>query len=308
MKPAYATKDLSIDNDMSSLNSLPEIENNLDTIDEDNPDVQVQEVKTFLEKHDSHENDFDGDSDYYIPGTNELNHSEAEKDNSHLSFLGNRLLRKSSPPQKPIPVTPPQKRFEIPQESDMYNDRDSMSTIETGAPKKPLKTWYRGLVIHQSCHSQMAEDMINKDMYFNTISVGITAITSSAIFTSLAPNSDGGIKTAGGGNTLAVSAGILAAFNTVLQAVMKTVNYARKGEQHLAAFKRFTKMRFKMENLIGNTTTYDHHDQIDEKKLNDWIEKYEELLEQEPIIPQEILEEITEKEDSMGLRWTSSGT
>mmetsp|Transcript_62126 Transcript_62126/g.69558 ORF Transcript_62126/g.69558 Transcript_62126/m.69558 type:complete len:185 (-) Transcript_62126:32-586(-) len=163
--------------------------------------------------------------------------------------------------------------------------------------KKPIKQWYRSLVIRQSCHSHMAEDMINKDMYLNTLSVGITAITSSAIFTSLAPSNDGGgIKTSGGGTQLAMMAGILAAINTVLQAVMKTVNYARRGEQHLISFKGFTKMRFKLENLIGNPKRYENDEKINEKMLSRWIDKYEELIEMEPIIPEEILEEITKQE------------
>jgi hypothetical protein len=153
----------------------------------------------------------------------------------------------------------------------------------------------------------MAEDLMTKDMYYNTLSVGITAITSSAIFTSLAPSTGGGaIDIAAGGNTLDLFAGVLAASNTILQAIMKTMNYARRGEQHLVAFKNFTKMRFKMENLIGDSKNYSHHEEINEKSLNDWIEKYEELLDYEPIIPQDILEEITDREDNAGLKWACS--
>ena len=120
----------------------------------------------------------------------------------------------------------------------------------------------------------MAEDLMTKDMYYNTLSVGITAITSSAIFTSLAPSTGGGaIEIATGGNALAVFAGVLAASNTILQAIMKTMNYARRGEQHRVAFKNFTKIRFKMENLIGDSENYSHHEEINEKYLNDWIER-----------------------------------
>jgi hypothetical protein len=78
----------------------------------------------------------------------------------------------------------------------------------------------------------------------NTLSVALTAITSSAIFTSLSPaaaatnsNSSGGGGGGGGGggsnaeleldngesNRLALAAGCIAAFNTVLQAIMQTL-------------------------------------------------------------------------------------
>lgn len=68
----------------------------------------------------------------------------------------------------------------------------------------------------------MAEDLMTKDMYYNTLSVGITAITFSAIFTSLEPSTRGGaIDIATGGNTLAFFVCVLAASNTILQALCK---------------------------------------------------------------------------------------
>eukprot|EP00532_Pseudo-nitzschia_australis_P009568 CAMPEP_0168238566 /NCGR_PEP_ID=MMETSP0140_2-20121125/20964_1 /TAXON_ID=44445 /ORGANISM="Pseudo-nitzschia australis, Strain 10249 10 AB" /LENGTH=149 /DNA_ID=CAMNT_0008172627 /DNA_START=367 /DNA_END=816 /DNA_ORIENTATION=+ len=143
-------------------------------------------------------------------------------------------------------------------------------------------------------------------MYSNTISVAITALTSSAIFTSLVKNDHEGTKLsqAGPSKYLALSAGILAALNTILQAIMKNMAYARRGESHLNAFKQYTKMRFKMENLVGDTVSYYHHDGVDNTLLDEWVVKYEELLELEPIIPQEIFEYITDKEDNAGLKWT----
>ena len=61
-----------------------------------------------------------------------------------------------------------------------------------------------------------------------------------------------------------------------------------------------------MENLIRDSKNYSHHEEFNEKYPNDCIEKYEELLDDEPIIPQDILEEITYREDNAGLRWTCS--
>ena len=142
-----------------------------------------------------------------------------------------------------------------------------MISVDTlpGETRKPLKNWYRKLVIKQSCRSLMAEDLMTKDMYYNTLSVGITAITFSAIFTLLEPSTGGGaIDIATGGNALAVFAGVPTASNTILQAIMKTMNYARRGEPHLVAFKNLTRMKFKMENLIGDSKNYSHHEEFNE--------------------------------------------
>lgn len=185
------------------------------------------------------------------------------------------------------------------------NYRESMISIENnGGSCKPLKTWYRTLVIRQSCHSQMAEDFQQKDRRINTISVAITAITSSSIFSSLAPPDPN--EKSSSYSFMALFAGVLAAVNTVILAIAKTCNYARKGENHLAAFKDYTRLRFKMENLVGDKQSYYHHDGIDDADLDKWIEKYTALLESEPIIPQDVFEEVEEKEDNAGLKWTKS--
>jgi hypothetical protein len=121
------------------------------------------------------------------------------------------------------------------------NKRNSMIYMgQLAGGNKPINKWYRGLVVRQCCHSHLASTYIKNDLYMNTLSVALTAITSSAIFTSLSPaaaatnsNSSGG---GGGGgsnaeleldngesNRLALAAGCIAAFNTVLQAIMQTL-------------------------------------------------------------------------------------
>ena len=308
-------------NNSSALNSDgDESADHLDTIDEDEENPKMQRVESVLDYVGDSDNDNDSENGHE---GNNVNWQEEEekitfskpknKTKNRLNYFGNLKLpvsfdkdKKSSKPKQIIPGGGNNDNANVCRELE-----SSMMSFENfqggqGGTIKPLKTWYRSLVIRQSCHSHMAEDMIAKDMYFNTISVAITAITSSAIFTSLVPSSPNSIEEAqtGGYNTLAILAGVLAAFNTVLQAIMKTMAYNRKGEQHLVAFKMFTRMRFKMENLIGDRKRYSHHEDIDDKMLSEWIEKYVELLESEPIIPQDILEEMSEKEDNAGLKWT----
>jgi hypothetical protein len=107
---------------------------------------------------------------------------------------------------------------------------------------KPVNKWYRGLVVRQWCHSHLASNYLRYDLNLNTFSVALTAISSSAIFTSLSPaamasdgaeleldgdsttdSSDINSYNSGTSNRLALAAGCIAAFNTVLQAVMQTL-------------------------------------------------------------------------------------
>jgi hypothetical protein len=127
------------------------------------------------------------------------------------------------------------------------NGRNSMIYMgQLPGVGKPVNKWYRGLVVRQWCHSHLASNYLRYDLNLNTLSVALTAITSSAIFTSLSPASvasnvaelelDGDTTTGGSdinsynsgasnrlANKLALAAGCIAAFNTILQAVMQTL-------------------------------------------------------------------------------------
>jgi hypothetical protein len=130
--------------------------------------------------------------------------------------------------------------------------RNSMIYMgEIAGVGKPITKWYRGIVVRQSCHSHLASEYLQRDLYMNTLSVALTAITSSAIFTSLSPAAtsssatsisqqeeiddidlDGDTTTTSRdinsypidtSNILALAAGTIAALNTVLQAVLRTL-------------------------------------------------------------------------------------
>jgi len=127
------------------------------------------------------------------------------------------------------------------------NGRNSMIYMgQLSGVGKPINKWYRGLVVRQWCHNHIASNYLGYDLKLNTLSVALTAITSSAIFTSLSPAavaSDGaeleldGVTTTGSSdinsynsgtsnrlaNRLALAAGCIAAFNTILQAIMQTL-------------------------------------------------------------------------------------
>mmetsp|Transcript_10951 Transcript_10951/g.23273 ORF Transcript_10951/g.23273 Transcript_10951/m.23273 type:complete len:277 (+) Transcript_10951:120-950(+) len=192
---------------------------------------------------------------------------------------------------------------------------------------KPIKKWYRGLIIRQSCHSHLASYYIKMERYLSTISVALTAVTSSAIFTSLSPTTPTdnlhqflGVATNETNegdddlnkpvddtmdfhSKLAVTAGLIACFNTVLQGITRTLKYGMRGEQHLRAYRDFSRLRFKLESIVGDKPKYSPHT-IDAAKLQKWIEKYEEVLEESPIIPQKVFEEIAKFQDTKGLDHT----
>ena len=166
---------------------------------------------------------------------------------------------------------------------------------------KPLKIWARGIAIRQTSHSNIAEKFYRREKFLTTLSVALTALTSSAIFTSISPrllgNEVHGVVAENDADAtpsttrstlsfyLACLAGIVAAGNTVLQAVHKSLNYAQVSEQHYIAFKRFTKMRYRLEAIVGNSYEDDGH--VHDTALKNWIHDYGDVLESSPIIPQD---------------------
>jgi len=156
---------------------------------------------------------------------------------------------------------------------------------------KPLQRWYEDVMTRMNSHSILADKFDSTERALTTISVGLTAVTSSLIFTSISPGAPAPSATSderdGGTNSrLAIFAGILSALNTVLQAITKNLQLAQAAEQHQIAFKQFTKMRFRIENILG----LGHRDDpdLDRDLLNDWIKEYQGLIESSPILPQDL--------------------
>ena len=170
--------------------------------------------------------------------------------------------------------------------------------------KKPIQRWYRDVAIRQQSHSELAEDYDSKERFLTTCAVGLNAIVSSVIFTSVNNNqsSDPDNELALF-HTLTILAGVISAINTVLQAITKNLQFAEGAEQHQQAFRQFTQMRFRLENIFGNE--YIDDEKIDRSYLNEWINEYRDLLESSPLIPQDIFVKQTEKEDA---RWKVSST
>lgn len=169
---------------------------------------------------------------------------------------------------------------------------------------KPIRTWARGIAIQQTCHSYLAEKFRKYEQILATTSVFLTALTSSAIFTSISPLGNQGANTNNGTDDttstssfsvkLSAIAGTIAALNTILQAVHKHLQFASRSEQHFLAFKRFTKIRFQLESLAGDK--YRDDGKLNEALLKDWIDGYGEVLESAPNIPQEVFKRFLKEE------------
>lgn len=161
-----------------------------------------------------------------------------------------------------------------------------ISTSFVQEHKKPVKNWYKSIAIRQRCHGLLADKFKGRDKLLTTVSVCLTAVTSSAIFTSTTPVNDD-INAHTQKNTsqlLAVFAGVLAAVNTILQAITKQLQYAQLGEQHKIAYKKCSKLRFRLEDILGAHCEDDG--KIDRERLASWLKSYSELLDSAPIIPQ----------------------
>eukprot|EP00751_Fragilariopsis_kerguelensis_P044230 CAMPEP_0170989090 /NCGR_PEP_ID=MMETSP0736-20130129/7558_1 /TAXON_ID=186038 /ORGANISM="Fragilariopsis kerguelensis, Strain L26-C5" /LENGTH=146 /DNA_ID=CAMNT_0011413525 /DNA_START=153 /DNA_END=590 /DNA_ORIENTATION=+ len=144
----------------------------------------------------------------------------------------------------------------------------------------------------------------------NTVSVACTALTSSAIFTSISPSASSAVDAAleyGNFNTdtdtnstrsllssmssssssssatplymnLALFAGLISAFNTVLQGVMTTLMYGSKGEQHLAAFKAYTRIRFMLEDMVDEHQEFEYcTEHLNDDEIKKWVDKFAEI-------------------------------
>jgi len=174
---------------------------------------------------------------------------------------------------------------------------------------KPIKKWYRGLIVRQSCHNRLASDFLARDTHLSTLSVVLTALTSSAIFVSLTPlasatgdelameleaststtissSISSSISSTAGASAwsqiLAVLAGTIAACNTVLQGITRTLYYGQRGERHLRAYREYSVLRFQLENIVGDKPRYAEH-KVDRTRLEAWIRSYEEVLEESPV-------------------------
>jgi len=189
--------------------------------------------------------------------------------------------------------------------------RLSILNIKNSRTGRPFEKWYRGIAIRQLAHSELAAKFSRMNMYMNTLSVALTALTSSAIFTSISPpaleyygdyNTTSASATASATDStigylnLALLAGVISAFNTVLQGVMTTLAYGTKGEQHLAAFKAYTRMRFQLEDMIGENGEFNHClESNEQEEAKKWVEKFLEVQESSPIVPQDVFDHHLER-------------
>ena len=171
----------------------------------------------------------------------------------------------------------------------------NISEIFNQEHKKPIQRWYRDVAIRQQSHSELAEEFDSKERSLSTLAVGLNAIASSIIFTTVS-TSPSSTEMSAYTSALSVFAGIIAASNTILQAILKNLQYAQSAEQHQQAFRQYTQMRFRLESIFG----YEYHDDeyLDRSNLNLWIKEYRDLLETSPLIPQDVFDAKAKKEDA----------
>lgn len=218
------------------------------------------------------------------------------------------------------------------QEEEEMGGRTSMIQIgNIQGVSKPLFKWYRGLVIRQRCHSHLASDFLYKDTMLNTITVGLTALTSASIFLSIPPSGAANTIDSNMGvheyeelaiptrslavehdvtratdftQTLTMLAGGVSAINTVLQGITRTLKWGESYERHLRAYKDLSKLRFELESILGTRPKFGGAQIVNKVALDSWIVKYEEVLDTSPIIPQATFEHVAEDEDKKGLNYT----
>ncbi len=168
--------------------------------------------------------------------------------------------------------------------------------------KRPIRSWARGIIIRQACHSKLATKYTRIDNWLNLISVTLTALSSSAVFATINPSIDmtlDGIPNSK--NYLSWGAGLVAVTSTILQAIVKAMNFATLAEQHRMATRQLTKLRFRLELVVGDNFVDDG--KLKMEKLAEWTREYEDLLDSAPIIPQDLFAEQRTLELETELEW-----
>ncbi len=156
------------------------------------------------------------------------------------------------------------------------------SIVHNAHHKKPFKSWARGVLVRQICHSELATRYDRTDKILNTVTVTLTALSSSAIFAAVNPSVNNSFP--GGKNYLSWAAGFVSVISTILQAVMRALSYASQAEQHKLAARQYTKARFRLEIICGNNYVDDGH--LNTDKVAGWTREYEELLDSTPVLSQ----------------------
>ena len=196
------------------------------------------------------------------------------------------------------------------EEEEMANRTSMIQIGNIQGVSKPLIKWYRSLVIRQRCHSHLASEYLYKDTMLNTITVGLTALTSASIFLSIPPSGAANAIDSNMGvneyeeittttrnlavedevtratdftQTLTMLAGVVSAMNTVLQGITRTLKWGESYEQHLRAYKDLSKLRFELESILGTRPKFGSAQIVNKVALDSWIVKYEEVLDTSPV-------------------------
>ena len=163
----------------------------------------------------------------------------------------------------------------------------NMLLTEAQIQRLPFKSWYRGIIIQQSCHSEKERHHAKRDKIINVLSVCLTAITGrSAIFGSINSETQ---QTC----WLVSTAGVIALISTLLQAIHKSLEDGVRAEQHRFALKHYTKMRIGLETLIGDIRNFEKFEDLSDKELysiSAWVDDYRQKVEFIPNISPDLYE------------------
>ena len=179
----------------------------------------------------------------------------------------------------------------------------NMLLTEAQIQRLPFKSWYRGIIIKQACHSEKERYHAKRDQIINVACVCLTAITGSAIFGSINGDKEQ--------NWLITSAGVIALISTLLQAIHKALEDGVTAEKHRFALKHYTKIRIALETLIGDPNTFEKFGDISDKELysiSAWVNDYQEKVEFIPNISPDLYEKHRDAYNQWGKETHDNGS
>lgn len=130
----------------------------------------------------------------------------------------------------------------------------------------PLYNWYRGIVILQACHSELQILSQRWDDYGHAAAVILTTLTGSAIFANM---NDGNLSS----SALQYIAGFIAFSSTCVQALLKSKKLESKAENHKTAHKILSKMRIRLEVIMGHVNDFKKNS-ITDSENHPWKKLY----------------------------------
>ena len=143
--------------------------------------------------------------------------------------------------------------------------------------------WLKGIIINHIGHSKAATHYKSRDRGFGLITTILSAVVSTALFSSLSSETN---------ENIVLIAGILSLFGTIASAAFTFLKYGELSEQHRQAAISYGTLRREFELLLADENAADIH-----VKMQDINVRRAQFEKTAPVLPQRIFEKAQQQAD-----------